>query len=40
MQQILQLIQGYSFDEHLLLIVDEVSVVENLILKRFLSHFP
>ena len=38
MQQILQLIQGYSFDEHLLLIVDEVSVVENLILKRFLSE--
>lgn len=38
MQQILQLIQGYSFEEHLLLIVDEVSVVENLILKRFLSE--
>lgn len=38
MRQILQLIQAYSFDEHIIFIIDEVSVVENPILQRFLSE--
>lgn len=38
MQQLLQLIQSYSFDEHIIFIIDEVAVVENPIIKRFLSE--
>lgn len=38
MQQLLQLVQSYSFNEHILFVIDEVSVVENPILKRFLSE--
>ncbi len=38
MQQLLTLIQSYSFDEHILLIIDEVAVVENSILSRYLSE--
>lgn len=38
MQQLLILIQRYTFLEHIIFIVDEVSVVENPILARFLSE--
>lgn len=38
MRQMLQLIQAYSFDEHIIFIIDEVSVVESPILSRFLSE--
>lgn len=38
MQQLLQLVQSHSFNEHIIFVVDEVSVVENPILKRFLSE--
>ena len=38
MQQLLQLVQSYSFDEHIIFIIDEVSVIENPIIKRFLSE--
>lgn len=38
MQQILQLIQSYSFHEHIILVIDEVAVVENPILSKFLSE--
>lgn len=38
MQQLLTLVQSYSFNEHIIFIVDEVSVVENPILCRFLSE--
>lgn len=38
MRQMLQLIQSYSFDEHIIFIIDEVSVVESPILSRFLSE--
>ena len=38
MQQLLQLAQSYSFDEHIIFIIDEVAVVENPIIKRFLSE--
>lgn len=38
MQQLLQLVQSYSFDEHIIFIIDEVAVVENPIIKRFLSE--
>ena len=38
MQQILQLIQAMSFEEHIIFVIDEVAVVENPILRRFLSE--
>ena len=38
MQQLLTLVQNYTFDEHVIFIVDEVAVVENPILNRFLSE--
>lgn len=38
MQQLLQLVQSHSFYEHIILIVDEVAVIENPILNRFLSE--
>lgn len=38
MQQILQLIQAMSFEEHIIFIIDEVAIVENPILCRFLSE--
>ncbi len=38
MQQILQLVQAHSFDEHIILIIDEVALIENPILTRFLSE--
>lgn len=38
MQQLLQLVQSYSFDEHIIFIIDEVAVIENDIIKRFLSE--
>jgi len=38
MQQLLTLVQSQPFDEHIIFIVDEVAVVENPILSRFLSE--
>lgn len=38
MQQIMQLVQAHTFPEHIILVVDEVSVIENPILCRFLSE--
>ena len=38
MQQILQLIQNYTFDEHIIFIIDEVALMENPILSRFLAE--
>ena len=38
MQQLFTLIENYSFDSHILFIVDEVAVVENPILSRFLAE--
>ena len=38
MEQVLQLIQSVSFDEHIIFVIDEVAVVENPILQRFLSE--
>ena len=38
MQQILQLVQSRLLEEHVILIVDEVSIIENPILCRFLSE--
>ncbi len=38
MQQLFTLVQNYTFKEHIIFIVDEVSVVENLVLNRFLSE--
>lgn len=38
MQQILQLIQAMSFEEHIIFVIDEVAIVENPILSRFLSE--
>ena len=38
MQQLLTIIQTKTFNEHLILIVDEVAVVENVILERLLSE--
>lgn len=38
MQQILQLVQSHRFSEHLILVIDEVAVVENPIINRFLSE--
>ena len=38
MQQILELIQSYTYNEHIILVIDEVSLIENPILARFLSE--
>ena len=38
MQQILQLVQSHSFNEHIILVIDEVAVIENPIINRFLSE--
>ena len=38
MQQLLELIQSYSYNEHIILVVDEVALIENPILSRFLSE--
>lgn len=38
MQQLLILIQSHSFKEHIIFIIDEVAVVENNILARYLSE--
>lgn len=38
MQQLLTLVQNHTFREHIIFIIDEVAVVENPILKRFLSE--
>jgi hypothetical protein len=38
MQQILQLVQAHTFDEHIILVIDEVSVIETPIIGRFLSE--
>lgn len=38
MQQIMQLVQEKIVDEHIILVVDEVSIIENPILCRFLSE--
>lgn len=38
MQQILELIQSYTYDEHIILVIDEVSLIENPILSRFLAE--
>lgn len=38
MQQLLQLVQSRSFDEHIIFLIDEVAVVENNIIKRFLAE--
>ena len=38
MQQILQLVQAHSFNEHIILVIDEVAVIENPIINRFLSE--
>ncbi len=38
MQQLLILAQNYTFSEHIIFIIDEVAVVENPILMRFLSE--
>lgn len=38
MQQMLELVQSYTFDQHIIFIIDEVAVVENEILHRFLAE--
>lgn len=38
MQQILQLVQAHTFNEHIILVIDEVSVIENPIINRFLAE--
>lgn len=38
MQSILQLVQAHSFTEHIILIIDEVAIIENPIINRFLSE--
>ncbi len=38
MQQILGLVQSHCFNEHIILVIDEVAVIENPILSRFLSE--
>lgn len=38
MEQLLTLVQNYSFCEHIIFIVDEVAVIENPILNRFLAE--
>lgn len=38
MQQLLELIQSYSYQKHIILVIDEVALIENPILSRFLSE--
>ena len=38
MQQLFILIQNYTFKEHLIFIIDEVPVIENFILNKFLAE--
>ncbi len=38
MQQLLTLVQSYSFDTNIIFIIDEVAIIENPILTRFLSE--
>ena len=38
MQQIFQLVQSHTFNEHIILVIDEVAVIENPIINRFLSE--
>ena len=38
MQSIMQLIQAHSFKEHIILVIDEVSIIQNKIINRFLSE--
>jgi len=38
MQQLFELIQSYTYEEHILLVIDEVSLIENPILSRFLAE--
>ena len=38
MQQVLELVQAYTYDEHIIFIIDELAIVENDILHRFLSE--
>lgn len=38
MQSILQLVQSHTFKEHIILVIDEVPVIENFIINRFLSE--
>ncbi len=38
MQQLLELIQSYSYEEHIILVIDEVALIENPILSRFLAE--
>ena len=38
MQQLLTIIQSYTINEHIIFVVDEVSIIENPILARFLSE--
>ena len=38
MQQLLELIQSHYYDEHIILVIDEVALIENPILSRFLSE--
>lgn len=38
MQAILQLVQAHTFNEHIIFVIDEVSIIENPIISRFLSE--
>jgi len=38
MSQMLELIQNYTFNEHIIFVIDEVAIIENPIIKRFLSE--
>ena len=38
MQQMLELVQSYAFDQHIIFLIDEIAVVENSILHRFLAE--
>lgn len=38
MQQLITLVQNRTFDQHIIFVIDEVAVIENPILKRFLSE--
>lgn len=38
MQQLLTLIEQYTFDEHLIFIIDEIALVENPLISKFLSE--
>lgn len=38
MSQMLELIQNYTFEEHIIFVIDEVAIIENIVIKRFLSE--